>query len=68
MKPTRSEAKRQFSDRNRDVLLNVQSHQWWSTDSVRFFARVLHCLQLVGGGDGLVCESVGVADQLSDHF
>ena len=26
------EAKRQFSDRNRDVLTNVQSpHKWWST-------------------------------------
>ena len=29
---TYSEAKRQFSDRNRDVLMNVQSlHKWWST-------------------------------------
>ena len=29
---TYSEDKRQFSDRNRDVLLNVQSpHKWWST-------------------------------------
>ena len=27
-----SEAKRQFSDRNRDVLMNVQSpHKWWFT-------------------------------------
>ena len=27
-----SEAKRQFSDRNRVVLMNVQSpHKWWST-------------------------------------
>ena len=26
------EAKRQFSDRNRDVVTNVQSaHKWWST-------------------------------------
>ena len=29
---TCSEAKRQFSDRNRDVLMNVPSlHKWWST-------------------------------------
>ena len=29
---TYSEAKRQFSDRNRNVLMNVQSpHKWWST-------------------------------------
>ena len=29
---TYSETKRQFSDRNRDVLMNVQSpHKWWST-------------------------------------
>ena len=29
---TYTEAKRQFSDRNRDVLMNVQSpHKWWST-------------------------------------
>ena len=29
---TYSEAKHQFSDRNRDVLKNVQSpHKWWST-------------------------------------
>ena len=29
---TYSEAKLQFSDRNRDVLMNVQSpHKWWST-------------------------------------
>ena len=28
---TYSEAKRQFSDRNSDVLINVQSpHKWWS--------------------------------------
>ena len=28
---TYSEAKRQFSDRNRDFLINVQSpHNWWS--------------------------------------
>ena len=29
---TYSEATRQFSNRNRDVLVNVQSpHKWWST-------------------------------------
>ena len=29
---TNSEAEHQFSDRNRDVLMNIQSpHKWWST-------------------------------------
>ena len=29
---TYSEAKQQFSDRDRDVLMNVHSpHKWWST-------------------------------------
>ena len=41
-----SEAKRQFSDRNRDVLMNVQSpHKWWSTLNVRCTVRVRHCLR-----------------------
>ena len=35
---TYSEAKRQFSDRNRDVLMNVQSpHKWWSTPKSAVF-------------------------------
>ena len=35
---TYSEAKHQFSDRNEDILMNVQSpHKWWSTfKSVEF--------------------------------
>ena len=54
---TYSEAKRQFSDRNSDVFMNVQSpHKWWSTFKSEVF------------GGGLVCESVGKADLLSDHF
>ena len=38
------EAKRQFSDRKRNVLINVQSpHKWWSTlISLRCSARVRH--------------------------
>ena len=44
---TNSEAKRQFSDRNRVVLMNVQSpHKWWSTLKSAVFARVRHCLRL----------------------
>ena len=39
---TYSEAKRQFNDRNRDVLMNVRTfirtslspHKWWSTQKV----------------------------------
>ena len=36
---TYSEAKRQFSARNRDVLMNAQSpHKWWSTLKSAVFA------------------------------
>ena len=59
---TYSEAKRQFIDRNREVLMNVQSaHKWWSTLKSAVF----------GSSSSLppfVCESVGKADLLSDHF
>ena len=61
--------KRQFSDRNRDVLMNVQSpHKWWSTlkSAVFWSSSSLH--PLVSEGGGLVCESVSKADLLSDHF
>ena len=64
-----SEAKRQFSDRNRDVLINVQSHhKWWSTlKSVVFGSSSALPLLVIEGG-GLVCESIGKADLLSDHY
>ena len=64
---TYSEAKLQFSFRNRDVLMNAQSpHQWWSNlKSAVFGSSSLP--PLVDGGYGLVCESVGKADLLSDH-
>ena len=42
---TYSEAKRQFSVRNRDVLMNVQyPHKWWSTLNSAVFTLVRHCL------------------------
>ena len=66
---TYSEAKRQFSDRNRDVLTNALSpHKWWSTLKSAVFGLSLSLPPLVGGGSGLVCESVGKADTVSDHF
>ena len=53
------EAKSQFSVRNRNLLMNAQSpHKWWCSSLPPF----------VGGGGGLVCESAGKADLLSDHF
>ena len=62
-------AKRTFSDRNRDVLMNVQSpHKWWSTLKSAVFGLSLSLPPLVSEGGGLVCESVGKADLLSDHF
>ena len=66
---TYSEAKRQFSDRNRDVLLNVQSpHKWWSTLKSTEFGSSSSLPPLVSEGGRLVWKSVGKADLLSDHF
>ena len=66
---TYSEATRQFSDRNRHVLMNVQSpHKWWSTLKSAVFGSSSSLPSLVSEGGGLVCESVGKADLLSDHF
>ena len=62
---TYSEAKRQFSDRNRDVLMNIQSpHKWWSTLTSAVFGSSSSLPPLVSEGGGLVCESVGKADLL----
>ena len=66
---TYSEAKRQFSDRNRDVLMDVQSpHRWWSTLKSAVFGSSSSMPLLLIEGSGLVCESVGKADLLLDHF
>ena len=64
-----SEAKHQFSDRNRDVLMNVPSpHKRWSTLKSAVFDSSSSLIPLVSEGGQLVCESVGKADLLSDHF
>ena len=48
---TYSEAKRQFSDRNRDVLMNVQSpHKRWSTLKSAVFGTSSSLPPLVRGG------------------
>ena len=53
-KQTYSEAKRQFSDRNRDALLNVQSHHnWWSTLKSAGFGWSSSLPPLVSEGGGL---------------
>ena len=66
---TYSEAKRQFSERNRDVLMNVQSpHKWWSTLKFAVFGSSSSLPPLVSEGGGLVCEPVGKVDPPSDHF
>ena len=62
-----SEAKRQFSDRKRDVLMNVQSHnKWWSTLKSAVFGSSSLLPPLVTECCGQVCESVGKVDLLSD--
>ena len=66
---TYSEAKCQFNDRNRAVLINVQSlHKWWFTLKSAVFGTSSSLPPLVSEGGGLVCESVRKADLLSDHF
>ena len=65
---TYSKAKCQCSDRNRDVLMNVQfPHKWWSTLKTAVFGTSSSLPPLVSEGGGL-CESVGKAHLLSDHF
>ena len=62
---TYSEAKRQFSDGNRVVLMNVQSpHKCWSTLNSAVFGSSSSLSPLVREGAGLVCESVGKAHLL----
>ena len=66
---TYSEAKGQFSDRNRDMFLRTFSPliSGGPLLSLRCSARVHRCLRsLVRVVDW--CESVGKADLLSDHF
>ena len=41
---------------------------WWSTLKSAVFGSSSSLPPLVGLGGGLVCESVGKADLLSDHF
>ena len=70
---TYSEAMRQFSVRNRDVLMNALSpHKWRSTlkSSVRPAGVRLEFVitSLVRGGGGQLCESIGKPYLLSDHF
>ena len=49
--------------------MNVQSpHKWWSTLKSAVFGSSSSLPPLVGPGEGLVCESVGKADLVSDHF
>ena len=62
---TYSEAKLQLSDRNSDVLVNVQSpHHWWPTLKAAVFGSSSSLPLLVSESGGLVCESFGKAD----HF
>ena len=51
------------------MFLNVQSpHKWWSAFKSAVFGSSSSLPPLVSVGGGLVCESVGKADLLSDHF
>ena len=60
---------RRPSVRNRFVLINAQSpHKWWPTLKFAVFGLSSSLPPHVGGGGGLVFESVGKADLLSDYF
>ena len=49
--------------------MNAQSsHKWWSTLKSAVYGSSSSLPPLVSGGGGLVCESVGKDDLLSDHF
>ena len=49
--------------------MNVQSpHKWWSTLKSAVFGSSFSLPPLVSDVGGLVCESVGKADLLSDHL
>ena len=49
--------------------MNAQSpHKWWSTLKSAVYGLSSSLPPLVGGDGGPVCESVGKADLLSDHF
>ena len=49
--------------------MNVHSpHKWWSTLKSALFVSTSSLPSIVNGGGGLVCESVGMADLLSDQF
>ena len=49
--------------------MNVQSpHKWWSTLKSAVFDKSSSLPLLVSEGGGLVCEYVGKANLLSDHF
>ena len=49
--------------------MNAQSpHKWCSTLKSAVFGLSSSLLPQVGGGGRLVCESVGKADLLPDHF
>ena len=66
---TYSEDKRQFGNRNRGVLMNVHSpYKWWSTLKSAVFRSCSPLPPFISKDAGLVCESVGKADLLSDHF
>ena len=49
--------------------MSVQSpHKWWSILKSAVFVSTSSLPPLVRESGGLVCESVGKADLLSDHF
>ena len=50
------------------LFLKQSPHRWWSTLNSAVFGLSSSLPPLVGGGSGLVCESVGKVDLVSDNF
>ena len=70
MKPTQSTSVSFVTETGLFVLMNVQvlsPHKWWSILKSAVFGTSSLLPPLVNEGCGLVCESVGKADLLSDH-
>ena len=49
-------------------MISQSPHKWWSTHNSSVFGLSSSLPPLVGGGGGLVCESVGKANLVSDYF
>ena len=67
IKPTRRPSVSLVTETGRFLWMS-RHLKWWSSLKSAVFDSSLSLPPLVSEGGGLVCDSVGKADQLSDHF